>query len=47
MEWSEKCDREIEHSNKLRGDVSALRVELNEARAAAQKVDDEAQSYYD
>ena len=46
-EWSEKCDREIEHSNKLREDISTLNVELNEARTAAQKTEDEAQSYYD
>ena len=41
-EWSEKCDRETEHSDKLREDISTLNVELNEARAAAQKAEDEA-----
>jgi hypothetical protein len=41
-EWSEKCDREIERSSKLRRDINAFRAELNEARAAAQKADDEA-----
>jgi hypothetical protein len=46
-EFAEKYDREIECSSKLRGDISALKAEVNEARAAAQKADDSAQSYYD
>ena len=40
-EWSEKCDWEIERSSKVRGDINAFRAELNEARAAAQKADEE------
>jgi hypothetical protein len=41
-ERSEKCNQEIEHSNKLQMDISALRAELNDARAAAQRANDEA-----
>ena len=46
-EFAEKYNWEIEHSSKLRGDISALKAQVNEARAAAQKADDSAQSYYD
>jgi hypothetical protein len=45
--WSEKYDRELECSSILRGDISALKAELNEAQAVLQKAEDSAQSYYD
>ena len=45
--WSEKYDWELERSSILQGDISALKAELNEARAVLQKAEDSAQSYYD
>uniref|UniRef100_A0A2N9GL62 Uncharacterized protein n=1 Tax=Fagus sylvatica TaxID=28930 RepID=A0A2N9GL62_FAGSY len=38
VELSEKYDREIEHSSKLWGDISALKAEVHEAQVAAQKL---------
>ena len=34
-EFAEKYNWEIERSSKLRGDISALKAQVNEARAAA------------
>ncbi len=47
VEFSEKYDRQIERSNKLRGDISALKAEVHEAQVAAKKAEDSAQAYYD
>jgi chromosome segregation ATPase len=47
VELSEKYDREIEHSSKLWGDISALKAEVHEAQVAAHKAEDSAQAYYD
>ena len=47
VEFSEKYDRQIERSNKLRGDISTLKAEVHEAQVAAKKAEDSAQAYYD
>ena len=42
VELTAKLDREINCACKLRAEISKLKIEMNEARAAVQKAEDEA-----
>uniref|UniRef100_A0A2N9IWI5 Uncharacterized protein n=1 Tax=Fagus sylvatica TaxID=28930 RepID=A0A2N9IWI5_FAGSY len=47
VELTAKLDREIDRACELQAEIGELKTEVNEARAAVQKAEDEAQSYYD